>query len=154
MSQFSTQINIDAPAEEVFAFVTDFNNMSEYLPTVKKAMPAGNGQIRLQGEVNGHTYDSTGWYQTHEMNRTLLWGAKGANEYSGDLEVMAQGDKSVLTINLKFDALPEVSPEDRKKLEAHEPEIKKGLDEAGKRVKELCEQAFVPSAANNKGYVS
>ena len=153
MSNFSTQVQIDATADDVFAFVTNFNNMPEYLPTVERATSAGDGHIHMEGEVKGHRYDTVGWFQVHEFNRTMLWGAKGQNDYSGDLEVMEQGDGCLLAINLKFEELPDLSQENRKRIEDHMPEIEKGLDEAGKRVKELCEQAAV-SSPKSKGYVS
>jgi len=154
MSEFSTQITIEAPADDVFSFVTDFDHMHEYLPTVEKATPAGDGQIRMQGEVNGRRYDTTGWFQTHEFNRTMLWGAKGANDYTGDLEVMDQGDRCTLTIHLKFEFLPEVSAEDRKKLEAHWPQIQQGLDESGQNIKRLCEESVGANVHESKGYLS
>ena len=154
MSQFSTSETIHAPADEVFSYVTNFANMPIYLPTVESATPAGEGQIRLKGQVNGKTYDTVGWYQVHTFNNTMLWGAKGADEYSGDLEVVDEGEQCALTINLKFESLPEVSPQDRKKLEAHMPQIKQGLEEAGKRIKQLCEQSFAKVDKNQKGYLS
>jgi len=154
MSQFSTSETIHAPADEVFAFVTNFANMPLYLPTVQTATPAGEGQIRMTGGVDGKTYDTVGWYQVHSFNNTMLWGAKGQNEYSGDLEVVDEGDQCALTINLKFEALPEVTPEDRKKLEAHMPQIKQGLEEAGKRIKQLCEESFSHVGKGQKGYLS
>jgi hypothetical protein len=154
MSDFSTRISIEAPADEVFSFVTDFDNMPQYLPTLRRATPAGEGHVRMEGEVNGHPYDSTGWYQIHELNRTMLWGAKGANDYTGDLEVMDQGEFCQLTINLKYVDLPNVSVEDRTKLKAHEPQIQQGLDEAGRKVKDSCEKASLHMADKRKGYLT
>jgi hypothetical protein len=153
MNEFATRVSIEAPADDVFAFVTDFNNMSQYLPTVQRATPAGEGQIRMEGEVKGHRYDTVGWFQVHEFNRTMLWGAKGQNDYSGDLEVMEQGDSCQLTINLKFDELPGLSEDNRKQIQTHMPEIKRGLDEAGQRIKSQCEQATA-GVPKSKGYIS
>ena len=153
MREFSTHVTINAPADEVFAFVTDFDHMHEYLPTVDKATPTGDGQIRLQGNSGGKPYDTEGWYQTHDFNRTMLWGAKGANDYTGDLEVMDEGEQCTLTIHLKFEMLPAMSEEDRKSLEAHWPEVQKGLDEAANNVKRYCEEA-APVTSQTKGYLS
>ena len=152
MSEFSTRIEIDAPAEDVFAFVIDFDNMPEYLPVTKKASPAGEGQIRMQGEMNGRTFDTVGWFQVHEFNKTMLWGAKGDNDYSGDLEVMDQGQSCVLSINVKVGSLPDASDEDRKKLESRKSEIQKSLDEVGRKIKRLCESAAVPRKEPSRGY--
>ena len=154
MSEFTTQIEINAPADDVFSYVTDISRMPEYMPTLQDASAVGDGKIRMKGEVKGHSYDRTGWFQTHEFNRTMLWGSDGDNQYSGDLEVVDQHGTSVLHINLMFGALPDMSDEDRKKLEAHAPQIQQGLDESAAGIKKACEAAFASVSGQSKGYVS
>jgi uncharacterized membrane protein len=153
MSEFSTHVRIDAPADEVFAYVTDFDNMPDYLPMVDKARPEGEGRIRLEGSgAKGQKFDNVAWFQTHEFNRTMLWGATGANDYAGDLEVMDQGDACELTINVKFESLPELSQEERERLKAQEPQIQNSLEESANRIKAACERSYVPTKERARGY--
>jgi len=154
MSQFSTRIDIDAPADEVFSFVTEAANMPKFLPTLDEAVAIGDNKIRMKGEVDGHKYDTIGWFQVHEFNRTMLWGAEGMNNYSGDLEVLDQHGSCVLVINLKFEAMNDLPEEARSKLKAHEPEIQKGLEQSAQNVKSICEESKVRGREKSHGYVS
>ena len=154
MNEFSTQVTVKAPADDVFSYVSDISRLPDYVPTVHRAAPAGDGHIRFEGERDGHPYETTGWYQTHEFNRTMLWGAEGANRYSGDLEVLEQGPACLLKLNLRLSAMPEVKPQVRERLESRGPAIQRELDAAAHKIKKLCEQEFANAPSKPKGYVA
>ena len=153
MSEFVASTEINASADEVFAFVTDFNRMPEYMPTLHKATPAGDNRIRMQGQANGHPYDADGWFQTHEMERTMLWGSDGENRYSGHLEVMNQGDRCILTVALKFEASPGMDKEFEHLMNERRDKIQEGLQRSVESIKSCCEEAATHVPARNSGYV-
>lgn len=154
MKEFFAKTQINAPADEVFAFVTDFTRMPQYLPTLHKATPVGENKVRIQGESAGHSYDVEGWFQTHLNERTMLWGSDGANHYSGDLEVMSQGESCILAVTLKFEASAGMDGSFEKLMESRNDEIQRGLDDAVSSIKRACEESLVGTRdARNSGYV-
>ena len=156
MTEYTSQTTIDAPADEVFAFVSEVNRLPEYLPAVKESSADGNGHAHIRIEFGGQSYETDCWYQLHEHNRTMLWGSTGRNKYSGDLEVMDQGATCILTINLKFE--PAAGTEDAFKQEmgARHAQIHQDLAKALEAIKEICEQATGPvpvKAGQDQGYL-
>lgn len=155
MSEFVSKIDISAPADDVFAYVTDISRMPEYLPTLQKAMPAGDNKIRMQGQAGGHPYDAEGWFQVHQNERTMLWGSDGQNRYSGNLEVMSQGDVCLLTVTLKFEASPGMDADFAKLMEHRKSEIQDGLQHSLESIKYCCEQNLAGMrGSRSSGYVS
>ena len=152
MNDFETRIQIDAAADDVFSFVTDFSHMQEFLPSVKKMTPIDDGHVRLEGEMYGKAYEAVGWFQIHPFNRTMLWGDTKAKEYNGDLEVIEDGDSCQLVIHLKFQEVTD-KPEAGSKPGSHVRKIQESLDESAKKIKSECERAFV-AAKNRRGYLS
>jgi hypothetical protein len=143
------------PADDVFAFATDFSRMPEYLPTVHKVIPTGNNKIRIQGEAAGHPYDVEGWFQTHMNERTMLWGSDGVNRYSGHLEVMSQGNECLLTISMRFEASPGKEEDFAKVMETRKDAIQRELEDSVASIKRACEASMVGvRESRNSGYVS
>jgi uncharacterized protein YndB with AHSA1/START domain len=153
MSEFVAKIEIDAPADEVFAYVTDISRMPEYMPTLHKATSAGDNRIRMQGEADGHPYDAEGWFQTHELERTMLWGSDGQNRYTGHLEVMSQGESSILTVTLNFEASSGMDKDFQKLMEQRKSAIQEGLEHSVQSIKSCCEEMPAPFSPRNSGYV-
>ncbi len=140
MSQFEAKIQIGASAEDVFDYVTDISRMPEYMPTLRKAVPAGDNKIRMQGEAGGHPYDADGWYQVHQREHTMLWGSDGPNRYSGHLEVMSQGDFCILMVGLNFEASPGMDSDFATLMEHRKVQIQEGLQRSVESIKSCCEE--------------
>lgn len=103
MADYSQSMTINAPANEVLDFVADIRNMPKYLPTTKHAEPQGTDRVRVQGEANGHKYDSDGYLRRQE-NR-LEWGAD-EGYYLGFLQVTPKGDSSDVTVSISLNGAP------------------------------------------------
>jgi uncharacterized membrane protein len=87
MSDYQRLLDISAPADAVFAFVSNLANFPHYLPTVHKAESIGEGRVRLHGEAQGHPYTAEGNYKMDASLRTMEWDADGPQGYSGSLTV-------------------------------------------------------------------
>lgn len=92
---------MDAKADAVYDFVADIANMPKYMPTTKKAEPAGDERVRVQGGGDGFQYDSEGYLRRNADDDTLEWGADEGT-YNGSMSVESDGNGSNVTIKLVF----------------------------------------------------
>lgn len=157
MSQYTSQTTVNAPADEVFRFVTDFDRMHDYLPTLQRATPQGEGRIQVEGNAAGHPYNADGWFEADENRRTMRWGSDGEHKYSGHLEVQDRGAGCEVSVTLDFEPNPGMDEEFRKQMGSRDAAVREGLDKALQSIKNICEGTGgkVPSAADERrGYVS
>lgn len=103
--EFEHSTTINASPDEVFEFMSKVENLPKYLPTTKAAQPQEGERVRVQGEAQGHQYDSDGFFRADRTNHRIEWGAD-ERYYSGYLEVQGQGDGSVMTVHLSFSGGP------------------------------------------------
>lgn len=128
MADYEQSKTIDAPPEEVFAWLSDVGNLPGYLPPVTDASiegPSAEGapgqRVRLSLEFpNGGSFDSEGYLAADERERRLDWGAEGDRDYSGWLTVANHGEgQSEVVVHLSFGErsvegeIQAGSPEDR-----------------------------------------
>jgi uncharacterized protein YndB with AHSA1/START domain len=105
---------IDAPPEEVFAWLSDVGNLPEYLPPVVASSEEGSsaegvpGQriratLEYPGQEEGHTFDAEGYLAVDEAERRMEWGAETGRDYSGWLTVANRGKGgSEVVVHLSF----------------------------------------------------
>ena len=103
MAEYEHTTTIQAAPDEVFRFVSDVRNLPKYLPTVQRATPDGRERVEVEGEANGHHYDSDGHFRVNQQARTMEWGAD-EDDYTGQLKVEGQGSQSTIAIHLWFKA--------------------------------------------------
>lgn len=132
MQEYEQSATVAAPANEVFAWVSDVQNLPKYLPPVKDAGIEGPSEGDNPGEkVKTHVeipdrgeFESEGYLDVDAETRTMRWGAESDRDYSGRLEVAEDGDgQSEVTVHLSFGPrsvegeIQEESSEDRNPLE-------------------------------------
>lgn len=141
MKEYQQSKKVQASADEVFAFVSDIQNLPKYLPTVHNAMPQQGERIRVQGEAGGHRYDSDGHFRVDKANRRMEWGSDGEHNYSGSLEVKEAGDKSAceVAVNIKFDPKPELAQKFEQQGGDRHRVINEGINKALASIQNLCE---------------
>ena len=104
---------IDAPPEEVFAWLSDVDNLPDYLPPVVDASvegPSAQGspgqRIRTTLEYpggEGGTFEAEGYLAVDEGERRMEWGAEAGRDYSGWLAVANHGEGgSEVMVHLSF----------------------------------------------------
>lgn len=127
MADYEQSKSIDAPPEQVFAWLTDVNNLPGYLPPVTDASiegPSAEGtpgqKVRMSLEFpNGSSYDAEGYLATDEHERRMEWGAETERDYSGWLTVGNHVEGSEVMVHLSFgersveDDIQGGAPEDR-----------------------------------------
>jgi uncharacterized protein YndB with AHSA1/START domain len=106
MGEYEQTTTMRAPPERVFDFVSDIRNMPSYLPTTKSAEPQGGDRVRVQGEAQGHSYDSDGYLRPDPQRKRLEWGAD-EGYYSGWLQVQGTGaGASTVTVHISLRGHP------------------------------------------------
>jgi ribosome-associated toxin RatA of RatAB toxin-antitoxin module len=129
MTEYQQTQTIGASAENVFAWLSDVNNLPRYLPPVVDASiegPSAEGspgqrvRATLEYPGGGGTFDAEGYFAVDEGQRRMEWGAEVQRDYSGWLEVTEDGDaQSQVTVHLDFGErsvepeMREQAPEDR-----------------------------------------
>ena len=104
---------IDAPPEEVFAWLSDVGSLPKYLPPVVDSSvegPSAEGvpgrRIRTSLEYPGEgggTFDAVGYLAVDERERRMEWGAEEGRDYSGWLTVRNHGGGgSEVVVHLSF----------------------------------------------------
>jgi len=111
--EYQQSQTIDAPPEEVFAWLSDVGNLPEYLPPVVASStegPSAEGvpgqRIRATLEYPGEerrTFDAEGYHAVDERERRMEWGAEVGRDYSGWLTVANHGEGgSEVVVHLSF----------------------------------------------------
>jgi uncharacterized membrane protein len=104
VNQYSRSQTVDAPADKVFAFVSEIGNLPKYLPPITSAESAGLEQVKLRGEIPDQgTFEGDGYYRVQPSERRMEWGANLGRDYSRRLWGEPQGDeRSEVTVELEF----------------------------------------------------
>ena len=138
MSEYQRVLDISAPADAVFSFVSDLANFPHYLPTVHKAEPAGDGRVRIHGETHGHKYTAEGNFKTDKILRTMEWDSDEPKGYSGSLTVQpgdVEASFSEVTLSLTYaNSSPSDTPTQR------DEQILQGIAETLKRIQDKIQK--------------
>ena len=111
MADYERSMSVDAPPEDVFAWLTDVNNLPGYLPPVTDASidgPSAEGtpgqKVRMSLEFpNGASFEAEGYLASDERERRMEWGAETQRDYSGWLTVGNHGEgASEVVVHLSF----------------------------------------------------
>jgi ribosome-associated toxin RatA of RatAB toxin-antitoxin module len=132
MQDYEQSKAIAASANEVFAWVSDVENLPKYLPPIKDAGIEGSASEGSPGErvkmlveiPDRGEFESEGYFDVDAEARTMRWGAETDRDYSGRLTVAEAGDgQSEVTVHLSFGPrsvegeIQEDSSDDRNPLE-------------------------------------
>ena len=139
MAEYSDRIDVAAPADDVFAFVSDIENLPKYLPTVHHAHPQSGERVEVEGEANGHPYNSDGWFKVDEAARTMSWGSDGENDYSGRMSVTGSGSRSEVECSLKLTPSGDMKESMDKNQGGPSAAMKDGLRASLESIKQICE---------------
>ena len=106
MGTYEQSIAVAAPPSRLYAYLSDVDNLPEYMPRITQAHAVDDGEavdvtakIEPEGE-DPQTVHGEAWLRVREEGRSLEWGSQGPNDYHGELEVDAAEDGSTLTVRL------------------------------------------------------
>lgn len=103
MPGFSAQISINAPARQVFDFVSKVENMPRYLPTLQKATRPDEDHIHLEGVEHGRPYDLDGQFNCDADEMRMSWGSDEPHKYHGDFQVFDTDEGAELACRIEFE---------------------------------------------------
>ncbi len=140
MSEYHHSQRVQASADQVFAFVSDFKNLPKYLPTVRQARLQAGERIQVQGEAEGHQYDNDGFFKVDQEARRMEWGSDGENNYQGWLEVQPDGeDDALVIVHLWFEPHAHQTKQFEQQTGDRDRTIQRGLEDALASIRNLLE---------------
>lgn len=139
MGDYTGRIEINRPAAEVFAFLSDIRNMPLYLPTVQQAGPQGLDHVAIEGDSHGHHYHSTGSFRADAEARRLTWDSDSRLDYRGELRISGEGDRC--TVDLRLHLAPEDKALKRIEEQGGSPQqvMRQALEQTLNGIKACCE---------------
>jgi Polyketide cyclase / dehydrase and lipid transport len=114
-------------ADALWAVVSDPARLSSWVPTMRRAEPAGGEEVHLEGESHGHRYSLNSELRIDVDERRLHWGAPHDEGYHGSLQVESRSPGSELTIHVTI-------PDGHVPTSGDVAELRQGLDETFDRL--------------------
>lgn len=139
MSEYTASTNIHASADQLFQYMSQPENMRQYLPTIQEAEPTEGEHIHIVGDSPGGHYDVEGHFHVDEAARRMEWGADGQNRYSGWMKVEGDDLESKVTVHLSFDPLPDQEAKFEAISGDRDKAIHNGLEETLRAIKAIVE---------------
>lgn len=125
---------VNAPADALFDYLADVRNLPKYFSAMTSAEPAEGEAVRVTAVVDGHQHDGEAWFRVDREHKHLEWGSEGPNNYSGHLDVTAEGDTSQVSVALHTEG----TDTDR---------IDQGLSDTLDQIQRLVEAGPAPDSA-------
>jgi hypothetical protein len=134
MGDYQRSQDVDAPADQLFGYLSEIANLPRYFTAMTSAAPAGGEKVRVTADLNGHTRAGEAWFKVDHDRRHLEWGSEGPNDYHGYLDVTGDGRTSSVTVFLHT--------------ERHDSDdIDQGIAETLAAVRRLVEAGPAPESA-------
>ncbi|MBI1895794.1 MAG: SRPBCC family protein [Acidobacteria bacterium] len=108
-------ITVNAPAEPTFQFVSDPENLRQYMPGVDEVRVDERGHVRLKGDA-GRPFESEGVLRVLAPEHRMEWHSAGGRDYRGDLFV--EGDRETCTVRVHLH-IAGPQPDDREAGQIH-----------------------------------
>jgi hypothetical protein len=133
MAEIEGSRGFGVTGDALWAVVSDPARLADWVPTMRRAQPAGTAEVHLEGESHGHPYSLDSELQVDKADRRLAWGADAAGGYRGWLHVTDRPSGSEVTIHVAI-------PDDRlgRSVAAATAEIRRGIEEAFDRLAGLA----------------
>ncbi|HUB21047.1 MAG TPA: SRPBCC family protein [Streptosporangiaceae bacterium] len=87
MAEVDGSRTFEVTADAVWSVVADPARLADWVPTMRRARPAGQDEIHVEGESHGHPYSLDSPLRIDEGGRRLEWGAEDDDGYRGSLQV-------------------------------------------------------------------
>jgi uncharacterized membrane protein len=90
--------HVAAPADAVYAAISDLSNLPRFVPQMTAVRPASGDHVEVDARYEGHAQHGEAFFRTDDSERRIVWGA--ASGYNGWMKVDPDGDGSRLTLFL------------------------------------------------------
>jgi len=141
MTEHQSSTVVDLPADVVFSYLSDVENLPEYLPRMTGAHRTGDHDVEVTAQLPGDGAEGsqqvggTASFELDPSARELRWGSKGDKDYGGHIGVEPASDTScTVTVGLRWH---HGAPED----------VDADLERSVRRIKVVIEERERPAAA-------
>jgi uncharacterized membrane protein len=147
MVDYEHSIMVKAPADDVFAFVSNLNNIPRYLPQLQGCVTRSRnrmGASESDAPARLESLETDAWFHVDPTDYFIEWSAGSDCNYSGWLEITDMGERCELTVHLT--TLPDrhaVAPAS----ETASSDMDNGIRSALQTVKRLMEREPAEQAA-------
>jgi uncharacterized membrane protein len=90
--------HVAAPADAVYAAISDLSNLPRFVPQMTAVRPAAGDRVEVDARYDGHTQHGEASFRKDDAERRIEWGAPSG--YRGWMKVDPDGDGSRLTLFL------------------------------------------------------
>ena len=91
--------HVAAPAEAVYAAISDLNNLPRFVPQMTAARRAAGDRVEVDARYDGHEQHGEADFRADDGERRIEWSAPSG--YHGWMKVDPDGDGSRLTLFLE-----------------------------------------------------
>ena len=135
MGDHSGSADVDAPAGQLFDYLSEISNLPRYFTAMTSAEPAGQDEVHVVADVAGITREGEAWFRVDRERRHLEWGSERPDNYHGYLDVAGDERTSSVTVFLHTER-------------AGSGDIDRGIAGTLARIKQLAEAGPAPGPAN------
>ena len=110
MADYERTTTIDAPAEDLFEYLSKVENLPNYMDRMTSAKNLPGDEVEVEAKVEPQdvggadggerTVGGDAWFTIDADHMKLAWGAEGPHDYKGELEVTPDGAASRVTVRL------------------------------------------------------
>jgi uncharacterized membrane protein len=145
MSEHERTISVQAPAQEVFRYVSSISNLNEFVPHLQAVRE--DEENHVFGIVNwgdGRRNEVSGFFRADEANWRLDWESDGTPEYQGWMQIAPQGrDRTQITVHLSMPAAAMEVPPTEPGLASDR--IERSLDGSLRSIRDAVEHRVAPT---------
>lgn len=101
MADFLARTDIAAPADELFDYLSQVENLPNYFERMTSVTDNEDGTISVSADLGDRVVEAEAWLEVDRDTKTLSWGSEGPNDYTGQLQVTGSGPNSVVEVTLR-----------------------------------------------------
>lgn len=134
MADYQGSTTVSAPADSLFAYLADVENLPGYFARIRDARRTGGDEVHTKATLpDGRDVEGDAWFRVDDSRQHISWGSEDdANDYNGYLDVSPDGDGSRVEVHIH-------SPH------ADSPQVQQGIDETLATIKQQVEGAGAAS---------
>ncbi len=113
MEDYENSTTVDAPADELFEYLSKVENLPTYMDRMTSARNLPGDEVEVEAKVEPgdagsgpsdggeRTVGGDAWFKIDVGSKTLTWGSEGPHDYKGQLQVTPSGQAaSTVTVKL------------------------------------------------------
>ena len=129
MSDYSGTTHVSLAPAALFDYLSDISNLPRYFARMTSAQKGDGDEVLTTAKMpDGTEVEGRAYFRVDSSAQRLEWGSEGPSEYSGSLDVAADGDGSTVSVTLNTSRTHE-----------GDPEVQQGIDETLASIKSQAE---------------